>query len=81
MRLRNSTPASGKKVSSAYHPAITGVVSPTLPRLAGIRCIVCMSSLVPRNKIDAIKALGAEVQIIGKSQDEAQIAVDENDQV
>ena len=46
-------------------------------QLAGIRCIVCMSSLVPQNKIDAIKALGAEVQIIGKSQDEAQIAVDE----
>ncbi len=45
--------------------------------LAGVRCIVCMSSLVPRNKIDAIKALGAEVQIIGKSQDEAQIVVDE----
>ena len=35
-----------------------------------------MSSLVPQNKIDAIKALGAEVRIIGKSQDEAQITVD-----
>ncbi len=44
--------------------------------VAGVRCIVCMSSLVPQNKINAIKALGAEVQIIGNSQDEAQIAVD-----
>ncbi len=44
--------------------------------LAGVRCIVCMSSLVPQNKINAIKALGAEVQIIGRSQDEAQIVVD-----
>ena len=35
-----------------------------------------MSSLVPQNKIDAIKALGAEVRIIGKSQDEAQEEVD-----
>ncbi len=43
---------------------------------AGIRCIVCMSSLVPNNKVNAIKALGAEVQIIGKSQDEAQVEVD-----
>ena len=45
--------------------------------LARVRCIVCMSLLVPQNKINAIKALGAEVQIIGNSQDEAQIAVDE----
>jgi threonine dehydratase len=35
-----------------------------------------MSSLVPKNKIDGIKALGAEVRIIGKSQDDAQIEVD-----
>ena len=45
-------------------------------RFAGIRCIVCMSSLVPQNKIAAIEALGAETRIIGKSQDEAQITVD-----
>ncbi len=43
----------------------------------GIRAIVCMSSLVPQNKIDAIQRLGAEVRIIGDSQDEAQITVDE----
>ncbi|MDY8108827.1 hydroxyectoine utilization dehydratase EutB [Fulvimarina sp. 2208YS6-2-32] len=42
---------------------------------AGIRCVVCMSSLVPQVKIDAIKALGAEIRIVGKSQDEAQMEV------
>lgn len=45
-------------------------------RQADLRCIIAMSSLVPQNKIDAIKALGAEVRIIGKSQDEAQEEVD-----
>jgi len=45
-------------------------------RAAGIRCIVCMSSLVPRNKVEAIEALGAEARIIGISQDEAQLEVD-----
>lgn len=44
---------------------------------AGIRSIVCMSRLAPQNKIDAIKALGAQVRIIGNSQDEAQVTVDE----
>ncbi|WP_373086232.1 hydroxyectoine utilization dehydratase EutB [Sneathiella sp.] len=43
---------------------------------AGVRCIICMSKLVPGNKVEAIKALGAEVCIIGQSQDEAQFEVD-----
>ena len=43
---------------------------------AGIRCVICMSKLVPRNKVDGIKALGAEVRIVGKSQDDAQLEVD-----
>ena len=45
-------------------------------KAAGIRCIICMSELVPQNKVDSIRALGAEVRIIGRSQDEAQLEVD-----
>jgi len=45
-------------------------------RQAGARCVICMSRLVPRNKVDGIKALGAEVRIVGASQDEAQVEVD-----
>ncbi|NKB64174.1 MAG: hydroxyectoine utilization dehydratase EutB [Gammaproteobacteria bacterium] len=41
-----------------------------------IPAIICMGSLVPQNKIDGIRALGAEVRIVGNSQDEAQIEVD-----
>lgn len=43
---------------------------------AGVQCIICMSSLVPQNKVDGIRAQGAEVRIVGSSQDEAQIEVD-----
>ena len=43
---------------------------------AGVRCLVCMSRLVPRNKVAAIEALGAEIRIIGASQDEAQLEAD-----
>ena len=39
----------------------------------GLKAVVCMSSLVPRTKVEGIKALGAEVVIIGKSQDDALI--------
>lgn len=37
----------------------------------GMRAVICMSELVPQAKVDGIKALGAEVKIIGQSQDDA----------
>ncbi len=43
---------------------------------AGVRCIICMSTLVPQNKVQGIEALGAEVRIVGDSQDDAQVEVD-----
>ncbi|HAI32714.1 MAG TPA: hydroxyectoine utilization dehydratase EutB, partial [Thalassospira sp.] len=45
-------------------------------RNAGVRSVICMSELVPQNKVDGIRAQGAEVRIIGQSQDEAQQEVD-----
>jgi len=41
-------------------------------RERGIRAVICMSELVPQAKVDGIRALGAEVCIIGRSQDDAQ---------
>ena len=41
-------------------------------RAAGKRAVICMSSLVPQAKVDGIRALGADVRIIGRSQDDAQ---------
>jgi threonine dehydratase len=43
---------------------------------AGVHCVICMSSLVPQNKVEGIKAEGAEVRIVGDSQDDAQVEVD-----
>jgi threonine dehydratase len=45
-------------------------------RAAGARAVICMSSLVPSNKVEAIRALGAEARIVGMSQDDAQVEVD-----
>jgi threonine dehydratase len=42
-------------------------------RALGLEAAVCMSSLVPKNKVDAVAALGARVIIAGKSQDDAQV--------
>jgi threonine dehydratase len=45
-------------------------------RRLGANATVCMSRLVPENKLAAIRALGAEVRIVGDSQDDAQREVD-----
>lgn len=42
-------------------------------KLVGVPCIICMSQLVPDNKIAGIRSLGAEARIKGRSQDEAEI--------
>lgn len=41
----------------------------------GVRAVICMSRLVPANKVESIRALGAEVRIVGDSQDEAELEV------
>lgn len=45
-------------------------------RRLGIPAYICMSRLVPENKVEAIRAVGGKVQIAGDSQDEAQQEVD-----
>ncbi|TRW96750.1 hydroxyectoine utilization dehydratase EutB [Paracoccus sp. M683] len=40
-------------------------------RHRGLPAVICVSSLVPRNKLDAIAELGAEARVIGASQDQA----------
>lgn len=41
-------------------------------RALGIDATVCMSALAPGNKVDAVRALDAQVRIVGNSQDDAE---------
>ncbi len=45
-------------------------------RQRGLRAVICMSELVPAPKVAGIRALGAEVRIVGRSQDDAQVECD-----
>lgn len=45
-------------------------------RAVGSKATICMSSLVPENKVAEVRRLGATVKIVGRSQDEAQEEVD-----
>lgn len=42
-----------------------------LARQMALRAVVCITDLVPKEKLEALEALGAEVQIAGKDQNEA----------
>ncbi|MER9131706.1 hydroxyectoine utilization dehydratase EutB [Mesorhizobium sp. M0768] len=42
----------------------------------GIHATICMSRLVPQNKLDEIRRLGAGIRIVGNSQDDAQREVE-----
>jgi len=41
----------------------------------GLTATICLSSLVPSNKVEAIRDLGADIRIVGKSQDDAMLEV------
>ena len=82
-KLRGATNAVLRLPSDAKAHGVVGVSTGNhgrglayAAREAGVRCIICMSELVPQNKIDGIKAQGAEVRIVGRSQDDAQAEVD-----
>jgi threonine dehydratase len=42
-----------------------------IARSLNVRCVVCMSKHVPLSKVAGIKSLGAEVRLVGETQDDA----------
>lgn len=67
--------ARGRGVTTAS----TGNHGRALARAAaaqGVRAVICLSELVPQNKVDAVRDAGGEVRIVGRSQDEAGVEVD-----
>ncbi|MAZ01527.1 MAG: hydroxyectoine utilization dehydratase EutB [Sneathiella sp.] len=82
-KLRGATNAIRSLSSDAREKGVIGVSTGNHGRgLAhaaqqmDTRCIICMSELVPSNKVEAIRGEGAEIVITGRSQDEAQKEVD-----
>jgi len=55
-------------VSSGNHGRAVSYVAKQL----GINALICLSKRVPRNKVEAIKGLGAEAVVHGESYDEAE---------
>ncbi len=77
-KLRGATNALARLVDAGCARVVTastgnhGRAVAYAARALGIDATVCLSRLVPANKVDAVRALGAQVRISGASQDEAE---------
>ena len=87
LKLENMQPTGAFKLRGAYNAVMSlpgGIAGVTCCSTGnhgrgvayaaarrGLRAVICMSELVPRAKVDGIKALGAEVVIAGRGQDDA----------
>jgi len=68
LSLTNDEKARGVlAVSTGNHGRAVSYVAETL----GLRAVICLAEGVPQNKVDALRRLGAEIVIHGKSYDEA----------
>ncbi|KXS38276.1 MAG: threonine dehydratase [Halomonadaceae bacterium T82-2] len=70
LRERGGADALSRGVTTASTGNHGRAVALAASRL-GVPAIICLSNLVPDNKVRAIEALGAEVRRVGRSQDEA----------
>ncbi|TMN21477.1 pyridoxal-phosphate dependent enzyme [Lentibacillus cibarius] len=49
-----------------------GVSVATVAQKLGIRAVICISNRVPKAKVDALKRTGAQVELVGDAQDDAE---------
>ncbi|HVE11380.1 MAG TPA: hydroxyectoine utilization dehydratase EutB [Paraburkholderia sp.] len=77
-KLRGATNALARLAEQGCNKVVTastgnhGRAVAYAARALGIATTVCMSSLVPANKVEAVRALGAHASIVGRSQDDAE---------
>ncbi len=77
-KIRGATNALGELAERGVERVVTastgnhGRAIAYAARAFGIDALVCLSALVPANKVEAVRALGADVRIVGNSQDDAE---------
>ncbi|MFD2923685.1 pyridoxal-phosphate dependent enzyme [Halobacillus naozhouensis] len=61
-----------KKGVATFSTGNHGIAVAYVAKQLGIRSIVCISSRVPKGKVNRLKDLGAEVAVVGENQDDAE---------
>jgi threonine dehydratase len=62
-----------KRGVATYSTGNHGMAVAYVAKRLGIDSVVCISNRVPKAKVDSLKRLGAQIEIVGASQDEAGI--------
>jgi threonine dehydratase len=60
-----------KRGVATYSTGNHGMAVAYVAKKLGINAVVCISNRVPKAKVDSLKRLGAQIEIVGDSQDEA----------
>jgi threonine dehydratase len=71
-KILSLTPEQQKRGVTTFSTGNHGLAVAYVAGQLGIKAVICISNRVPKAKIDAIKSFGAELQIYGKSQDDAE---------
>ena len=71
-KIISLTPDEQKRGITTFSTGNFGLSVAYLAKQLGIKAIICISSRVPKAKVDALKRIGAEIEVYGETQDDAQ---------
>ncbi|WP_373895544.1 pyridoxal-phosphate dependent enzyme [Virgibacillus sp. CBA3643] len=71
-KMLSLTPEQQKRGVTTFSTGNFGMSVAYLAKELGIEAIICISGRVPKAKVELIRDMGAQIEIIGQSQDDAQ---------
>lgn len=71
-KILSLTPEEQKRGITTFSTGNFGLSVGYLAKQLGIKARICISKRVPKAKVDALKRIGAEIEVYGESQDDAQ---------
>ncbi|MBY7142946.1 threonine/serine dehydratase [Virgibacillus sp. NKC19-3] len=71
-KMLGLTPAQQKRGVTTFSTGNFGMSVAYLAKTLGMKAIICISGRVPKAKVNLIRDMGAQIEIIGQSQDDAQ---------
>ncbi len=71
-KILSLSPEQQKRGVTTFSTGNFGVSVATIAKKLGIKAVICISNRVPQAKVDALKRTGAQVEVVGDAQDDAE---------
>ncbi|UJL47475.1 pyridoxal-phosphate dependent enzyme [Virgibacillus sp. NKC19-16] len=71
-KMLSLTPEQQKRGVTTFSTGNFGMSVAYLAKELGMKAVICISGRVPKAKVDLIRDMGAQIEVIGQSQDDAQ---------